>query len=415
MNVGALEEFLRELTGLEASSLGQGAVARAARRRMEAAGLADIETYIAQLRSDGELRQQLIEELVVPETWFFRDSEPFVLLAKIVRQKFGDGRLVRILSMPSSTGEEPYSIAITLFEAGLTAEEFRIDAVDISETALATARRASYGPNSFRGENAARRERWFHQKDGRYQPSEAVRSQVTFHHGNLFEFTKGVTYDFVFCRNVLIYFDAPTQALAVRRLLTLLKPEGVLFVGHAEAAVVLREGLFSWPAQRTFAFTRNKTELPAIFRPVAASVATAQKGVERSTLVAPRPFSDVVIRPLKPTPTALVTAAAPGSLEAARVLADQGKLSEAVRVIRTYLAEKGPTPQAFYLLGITLDAMGEKVEAEASYRKVLYLDPRHAEAIAHLALALEKRGDPGAAQLWQRAKRQSISHKEDNE
>ncbi len=404
MNYPLVETYLREEIGLDASSLGPGLLARAVRRRMDAAELADERAYLEAVAADRALRQALIEELVVPETWFFRDREPFLLLGRLVARRRAAGRPLRVLSLPCATGEEAYAIAITLLQAGLAPAEFSVDAMDISEAALAAARRASYGRNSFRDGDRTPPADWF-EKDAadaeRWRPVARVRDCVRFRQGNLFAFTATETYDIVFCRNLLIYFDAEMQAEAVRRLLSVLRPDGVFFVGHAEAAVLLRAGLSPLPEPRCFAFTRQPVQQPA------ASNAPAAKRTEplRRPAVppaAPRPFADVVMTP------AAATTASPepaDSLAEAAALADQGRLAEAARLARFHIDAHGPSAAAFYLVGVTHDAAGETALAESAYRKVLYLDPRHEEAIAHLALLLEKRGSPEAARLWQRARR----------
>ncbi|MDF3058062.1 MAG: methylase of chemotaxis methyl-accepting protein [Rariglobus sp.] len=387
-----LEEFLRETIGLATDSLGRGLIERVARKRMEAAGCADVEEYVRRLRGDERLRQQLIEDLVVPETWFFRDRQPFVLLTELAAKRQAP---LRLLSMPCSTGEEPYSLAMALLDAGLAPDSFCIDAVDISEVSLGVAKAAGYGSNSFRGDQGAARETWFRAEDGRWRLDPLVRSRVTFHHGNLFTFAPSGRYDFIFCRNLLIYFDAPAQGAAVRRLLGLLREDGVLFVGHAEAAVMLREGLGPLPVPRAFAFTRRLAAAPkAEVAPVRRQPATPKPAAP-----AVLPFADV-----KPRPAAAPVADAP-SLEAIQALADRGRLDEAAGQVQAHLVAHGPGAAAYHLLAIIQDARGDAAAAEAAYRKVLYLNPRHEEAVLHLALLLEKRGDPEAARLRQRVRR----------
>lgn len=393
--IGQVQDYLRETIGLDADSIGRGAVDRAAERRMAAEGCATADAYVALLRSDAAARQRLVEDLVVPETWFFRDSQPFRLLARLAVDR---DRPLRVLSLPCSTGEEPYSIAMTLLDAGLSPESFAVDAVDISEAALAAARRASYGANSFRGDHGEARDKWFEPADGRWTPVALVRERVRFHRANLFEFTPPARYDFVFCRNVLIYFDPPTQSAAVRRLLEWLAEDGVFFTGHAEAAVLLREGLAPRPEARTFAFSRRRAAAPA--EPPRLS---ARAVAPRPPAPAARPFADVAPRreaPAKAAPSAR-------TLADIRALADQGDLASAAREVRAFIDAHGPSAEAFHLLAIALDAAGDAAGAEAAYRKVLYLEPRHEEALPHLALLLERRGDPEAARLRRRLARQT--------
>ncbi|CAM3064190.1 CheR family methyltransferase [Rariglobus hedericola] len=395
-----LENYLRDTIGLASDSIGRGLVMRVAQRCMSAAGAHTVAEYVVRLRNDSRLRQVLIEELVVSETWFFRDRQPFELLARLALDR-SRARPLRVLSMPCSTGEEPYSIAMKLLGAGLASDAFHIDAVDISEGALAVAKHASYGSNAFRGDEGRARDMWFTPAGARWYLDERVSSQVKFHHGNLFTFAPEVRYDFIFCRNLLIYFDAPMQGTAVRLLQDLLVDDGVLFVGHAEAAVLLREGLVSWPELRSFAFTRRAD------RPVkakAVSTAQAHSRVRAPSLPKERlPFSDVVRR----TERTFTVQTEDASLAEIQSMADAGRVDEAALLAKAHLATHEPSAEAFYLLGIIHDARGDAGGAEAAYRKTLYLNPKHDGAITHLILLLDKRSDPEALRLRQRARRPS--------
>jgi chemotaxis protein methyltransferase WspC len=147
-------------------------------------------------------------------------------------------------------------MAIALLDAGLPANRFRIDGVDISARVLALGERAQYGVNSFRGHELAFRDRHFRPAGpGRWQLSDEARARVRLQQGNLFapDFLPGrALYDYIFCRNVLIYFDPPTQARAVQVLLRLLAPGGCLFVGPSETGLLPRDHFVSrscrWPS-----------------------------------------------------------------------------------------------------------------------------------------------------------------------
>lgn len=404
MSCPLIEVYLRESIGLDASSLGPGLLSRVVRLRMQAAGVTDERAYLDVVMSNPAVRQQLIEALVVPETWFFRDRDPFPVLARLARKRRDAGQRVRVLSLPCATGEEAYTIAITLLQAGLQPGEFSVEAMDISGAALAVAGRAVYGRNSFRDGDRQPPPSWFEAADGDnlWSPIARARECVVFRQGNLFAFTSAEHYDFVFCRNLLIYFDAEMQAEAVRRLLAVLSADGVFFVGHAEAAVVLRAGLAPLPDPRSFAFVRKPVEASA-----APTVPVKRTVPVRPSAPAPvvaRPFADVV----RPASKAVEKTPAPDvdeSLDEIAGLADQGHLAEAIRLARFHLDAHGPSARAYYLMAVAHDAAGEAAPAESAYRKVLYLEPRHGEAIAQLALLLEKRGSPEAARLWQRVRR----------
>ncbi|HSW13047.1 MAG TPA: protein-glutamate O-methyltransferase CheR, partial [Solimonas sp.] len=260
MNPAAFEQLLKQAMGLDAASIGTAMVERAVQERQAALGLADARAYWDCLQGSAAELQELIETVVVSETWFFRDREAFAALARLGHEEWlrrPEQEPQRLLSLPCSTGEEPYSMAMTLLDAGLPSAAFRIDAVDISARALARARRAIYGRNSFRGADLAFRERHFSEEPGGYQLGAAARTSVQLQQGNLLapDFLPGAAlYDVIFCRNVLIYFDRATQDRAIAVLQRLLKDRGTLFVGPAETGLLLDHQFVSskWPL--AFAF-----------------------------------------------------------------------------------------------------------------------------------------------------------------
>src|SRR5262249_4075648 len=143
------ERLLKDTIGLDTEAIGASALARAVQERQAACRLRDPLAYWDYARSSDDERQQLVEAVVVPETWVFRDRGAFGALEQMVQDEWrgARGRVLRVLSVPCSSGEEPYSIAMALTEAGLAPEQFHIDAVDVSARALARARRAVYGRN----------------------------------------------------------------------------------------------------------------------------------------------------------------------------------------------------------------------------------------------------------------------------
>ena len=129
----AIEALLRQKIGLDANSIGSRTIARAVEQRQIACGLPDRAAYLRHLQTVARELEELIETVVVPETWFFRDTEPFVYLNQYVRSEWlkANFSILRVLSVPCSTGEEPYSIAMTLLDSGLNPTQFCIDAVDV--------------------------------------------------------------------------------------------------------------------------------------------------------------------------------------------------------------------------------------------------------------------------------------------
>ena len=219
---GIVERLLAERIGLDPSSVGEGLIARGVHARMTALGLRSRADYERALLDRGDEVQALVEEVVVPESWFFRDDRPFQVLASFARSGWLTNPSrppLAALSIPCAGGEEPYSIAMTLLEAGLPVDRFRVNAVDVSARALARAIAGVYGSNSFRGADSPLRSTYFREQNGAFTLGLAVRSSVRFHLGNLLDpslFADRPPFDAVFCRNVLIYLDDEARIPGLR-------------------------------------------------------------------------------------------------------------------------------------------------------------------------------------------------------
>ncbi|NDC54081.1 MAG: chemotaxis protein, partial [Planctomycetia bacterium] len=244
----AAEDLLARWIGLDPDTIGSPAIARAVRSRMEALGIPDPAALVDRAAADPAERDLLVEEVVVGESWFFRDPQVFGFVARFARSRAalpGRGPL-RVLSAPCAAGEEPYSVAIGLLEAGLAPGQFTIDAVDVSRAALARAREARYTANAFRNADLSFRDRWFHREGQASVLDEHVRRLVRFAWANLLdESLLGETlgagrgpYDVVLCRNLLIYLTPAARARVVATLERLLAPDGLLVLGAAEPPIM---------------------------------------------------------------------------------------------------------------------------------------------------------------------------------
>ncbi len=402
-----IANLLRQAIGVDAATIGHSVVEHAVRTRIAACGLHDLNEYWEHLRHSEEELAQLTEAVVVPETWFFRDAEAFAALVQIVMNVWVPSHLtgtLRILSAPSSTGEEPFTIAMALIDAGLPPHRFKIDAIDISSRALDKARRAIYGRNSFRGSDLGFRDRFFHPAERGSQLVDAVRECVEFQHGNLVadDFLPGIgSYDIIFCRNVLIYFDGATQERVIRTLDRLLAPAGVLFVGPAEAFITRSAGFSSAEYPSAFACRKIARKAAPALQPWAP--VPVKINASRARQAKPEPVAAQSPKISQPVPASAKTPAT--DLETAGRLADAGRLAEAADACEAHLREHGASASALYLLALIRDSLSDPRAGE-TYRKVLYLEPNHPEALLHLALLAEKQGDiDGARRLQQRARR----------
>ena len=415
MGSADFEGLLRRSIGLNAASIGSAAIARAVQERLSACKLGDPAAYWERVRTSDTELQALIEAVVVPETWFFRDRESFAALAVLMRDEFvpglGAGALT-LLSLPCSTGEEPYSMAMALLDAGIPANRFRVDAVDVSERVLSHAAKAVYGRNSFRGDDLSFRDRHFGATPHGYRLSETVRRQVRFQQGNLFSdrlLAGPDRYDVVFCRNVLIYFDRETQDRTILVLTRLLTGKGLLFVAPAETALPSSHGFVAISMPLAFAFRRivaapRPPPAPAVARRLQPS--PPARPAARPAPAPPVARAALPVGSASRPPVPRAKADATTDITEATRLADHGHFVEAATCCEAHVRRHGPSAAAYYLMGLVRDATGNQAEAGTFYRKALYLDPGHYDAQIHLAFLMEKQGDAAGAQvLRNRARR----------
>jgi chemotaxis protein methyltransferase CheR len=217
-------------------------------RRLRELQLPEFSTYLELLEAsrDGEEWQAFINSLTTNLTSFFREAHHFPVLAAHVRKS---KQPVTIWCAAASTGEEPYSIAITLIEAlGERAGTARVIATDIDTAVLAKASAGVFTLEQVNRLSTERLRRFFNKGTGSNAGKVRVRPEVAamvkFSRLNLLDPSWSVKepVDAIFCRNVMIYFDKPTQKKVLDRFAPLLKPEGLLFAGHSENASLVSPG-----------------------------------------------------------------------------------------------------------------------------------------------------------------------------
>ncbi|WP_060478391.1 CheR family methyltransferase [Pseudomonas monteilii] len=407
MNAQRFFRYLQERIGLDVESVGVAMVERALSQRCVAIQAANLDDYWVRLQQSPDEQQALIEAVIVPETWFFRYPESFSALVGLAHKRLAElagERPLRLLSLPCSTGEEPYSLAMALLDAGLNPLDFHIDGIDISPTSVAKGVKGSYGRNSFRGSELSFRERHFHMCDDGHQLDQRVRRQVSLSVGNVLDpalASRNGQYDFVFCRNLLIYFDLATQQRVFEVLKRLAQPQGVLFIGPAEGSLLARLGMRPLGIAQSFAYVRQAADAPPApalpIKPVAQPITPSR----------PTPIPAWPVRATGPAPAPVQPRESESELLASIARqANAGDSSQARASCQRYLRQFAPTAQVYYWLGLLSDTEGDAQQALTHYRKALYLEPQHPEALLHLATLLAAQGDDvGARRLQERAAR----------
>jgi chemotaxis protein methyltransferase WspC len=421
MSPAMIESFLEKKIGLSAEAIGSEVIAKAVRLRMADLGLPDVAAYYGCLMASEKEQAALIEAVVVPETWFFRNKKAFRFLVDYVTGTWfreNPGRRLRALSIPCSTGEEAYSIAMSLLDAGIQNDRFQIDGVDISETALAGARTALYARPSFRGDDLSFRRRYFDPEGDAFRLHGDVRKTVRFFIGNVLNvriLADQGPYDIIFCRNLLIYLSPRAKQRTLEVMDRLLTDSGILFLGHAERQAAVLWGLVGIPEFGVFACRKERRKEVCTFKP-AAEPRPCRRRFEKlgRCLQPPRPaLSSYSVGKV---PESAIPDRAPDNREQdaiqrdlfdeAQRLADRGSLSSALELCRSFVNDHPIHVRAHFLMGLIYEALDSEEKAEESFNKAIYLDPNHSEALNHLSYIVENRGDTSqAAHLRERAQR----------
>jgi len=242
-----IKQLVFEHTGISFSDAKEHLVYGRLARRLRALDLQNFDEYLDLLNDDAEEEfGNFVNALTTNLTAFFREKHHFELLKKEVLpkllQKRQDSRKLRIWSAGCSTGEEPYSLAITLLESinNISEWDIRILATDIDTNVLANAKSAIYSKDRIVGLLDLQQKKWFHKGKGKHEGMVKVKQDVcdliAFKRLNLIQdWPMKSDFDIIFCRNVLIYFNIDTQKTLIDRYANKLSEDGYLFLGHSEA------------------------------------------------------------------------------------------------------------------------------------------------------------------------------------
>lgn len=389
---------LEKEIGLDPEVLGSEALGRLLASGMRRTATSTEPSYLERLFTDDREWTALIEDVVVPETWFLRDRGPFDLITRrAALWTATTKRPLRALSLPCSTGEEAYSMAIALREGDLFESRFSITAVDLSERNLQAARTARYRERSVRLVSPEMRTRYFRAVDEALEVVESLRDRVTFVRGNVLDdqfMESEKPFDLILCRNLLIYLTTAARRHVLAWLDRRMADDGLLIVGHAERNRLLDARFDAMDERGAFAHRKRR-----VTAEVAKSPPKRPASVRETA-----PIEE----PKRPRP---IETAAQGNkveteLEAARRLANDGSFLQAIEACERHLRREGPSAAAHHLAGAIRLAAGDPEAAEREHRRAIYLDPNHAEALLALSLLARRRGEPGEAdRLARRAER----------
>ena len=279
-----LRGMLRDHSGLDLSGDKQYLIESRLLPLLRKAGLLGIGELVQKLKGgSASLTTQVVEAMTTNETFFFRDKIPFdhfraTIMPDLLRARAGR-KSIRIWCAASSTGQEPYSLAICLKEMSAALAGWRVEilATDLSQEVLEKSRSGIYSQFEVqRGLPIQMLVKYFHQLGELWQINSEIRAMVQHRQLNLLhDFSQLGIFDVIFCRNVLIYFDQDTKIGIFNRLAKAMEPDGFLALGAAETVVGLTDALKSYPERRGIYRPSTVRAMPALGVPAPKFAAVA--------------------------------------------------------------------------------------------------------------------------------------------
>ena len=416
-------EFISEKSGLHFDRRNRKTLERGIQRRMRIVAAPSVAAYFTYLQSFLESRQEfkkLVSLLTTGETSFFRFDPHFAALIEQVIPELikhnQSARRLRIWSAGCSTGEEAYSLAITLLQhfPQLANWDITILGTDISHQSLATARQGSYQERTLRHVTPKLLAEWFVKDGSGWTVAERLRLLTRFSFLNLQSESypnpkNGTTEcDLIFCRNVMIYFRPETVRAVVSRLRRALRPGGYLFLGHAET---LGAGFLDFVRCQHHGGTyyraggdeevdsaggRNKHQDENKNQPQFMLFEeqpnnrllpqhSAGEAKEKSGIILADKVNNKTASPKITVLATPQTSAASQLLDQGFSLADQGRLDEALSLCQQVLRADDLSPRGYFLLGLIHDQKGQSLVAAEDFQRVILLDIKAVMAHYHLA------------------------------
>jgi chemotaxis protein methyltransferase CheR len=416
---GRLKDHVIKSTGLAYYSNKDSDLAARIGRRLAKACLHDCNSYLDVLTSSetGEAElDELIAELTIGETYFFRYREQFqalqnTVLPDIIARNQSSRRL-RIWSAGCATGAEAYSIAILLkneLSGYLAGWDLSIIGTDINRAFLSRAREGTFEEWAFRSTPNEVLGKCFRQTGKSWAIVPEYKECLAFQYHNLVKhpFPSLVhnlcSFDLILCRNVMIYFNRDIMSSLIEQFHECLVEGGWLLVGHAEPNVELFRSFQAVSVPGATLYQKSRGSAYPLGAPGVEEVPTSVRVEEILSNVNRAIFPRVNV-PAKQAPRARANAAASAASELSdvRLLADQGQWEQAARCSRKLLETDAMNPKVHFYYSLVLEQMGLHAEAEQSLRRAVYLDRSFVLAHYYLALVLQKRGDHrGAARAFE--------------
>lgn len=395
----AFKTLVYQRCGLHLEGLAEARLCRAVDSLKASTGITNATQLLALLTNDQPLFDHFVSQLTVNETYFCREPDALNWLVNTyLPDRLSNEKVpISIFSAGCSSGEEPYSMAMMLFERfGERAKTlFNISGGDLDQQVLANARQAVYGGMAFRALSPSFKERYFSPHQGRFKLRESLRQWVTFHSFNLLNAAENHTgdpFDVILFRNVSIYFDQQTRREIHQQLSQLLAPNGILLCGVTET-LGNDLGVFELTeAQGVFYFRRSEQSVsrPVIpFKsPSLAMEDTTKASIEVSENVSKELASERRLTPEKALELATPNEQAdsiPHQLHTAHRLLNQNAFDDAARLLETLLKLQPWSIDALILAGLVARWQQRPQLAHDYFKRAIYAAPECWPAHFYLA------------------------------
>lgn len=394
--------YLNNEIGLNVDSVGLLTIARGISNSMKKSGIVNPLEFSEKIRFDPLIFKDLIEEIKVPETWFFRDAECYNFMKNHIQNnltQYSSSNPLRVLSAPCSTGEEPYSAAMLVLDCGLSQSAVEIVATDISRESLEHAKKGIFRKSSFRNDYNDFNRKYFSDDNGHFKIDEKLKSIPVFIEDNFIKSSfldNHKKFDFIFCKNLLIYLNDEARTMVLSNIMKLLKEGGALLVGLSEINYFTRNGFEQIKHNMAFACKRTADKLESISVIKSGETIHNFSKTKIKTYTEPKKKQEVKIKERKITVSTVETY----SIDNVKQMADKGDFHGAEKVCSTLLQHEYSNSEALYYMGLIQNALQNSEKAADYFKKVLYLNPEHYESLIYISLIYESSGDNERALLF---------------
>ncbi len=400
-----IKNIIERKLGADIDLMGAKSIESAVLSEMKKSKADSIGEFEKLLRIDNDIYNSFIDEIIVPKTWFFRNKDSFLFLKEEVSKELKSNKdyFIKILSIPCSTGEEPYSIAATLFEAGLKKNQFHIDAMDISNKSISIAKNGVYLKKQSYFEEVDYSEKYIFEKDGSIMVDDILKDQITFFNANLLDVfgINNTKYDVIFCRNVFIYLNQKSRNAVITNLKNKLAKNGMLFTGHAEINIFFNCGFIKVDSKNSFVCKIEKRENKKTIIKKIKKVKVDRRKVD---------FTRVFKEKTKLVETLIEKKDGKFfSLQEIKSFADNGDYKQAMDLCESYLDMKNPNAEIYCIKGLIHQLQNDLDMAQKCFEKAIYLKPYYYDALLHMSILYEKKGSLDQSERFKKRAQKSFS------